>query len=136
MASQREVDGCFAHHDAFVTYPLSGHLTLQHFPSLADMIASQGVRGTCSRILLDWSEVVSWDFQKPGGRQLDAWRDGTSRIDRLAILHGSAGNRPAALLGAILREKGCEVRSYRVDGRMQAVLWLIEATPVGGRPTR
>ena len=110
--------------DAFPVFPLRGQLETRDFLLLGDLIAAEAALRPSPRILLDWSRVTSWTFRKPSDRQLRTWREQAARVDRLAIVHDSVGNRQAALLGALLRERRCRVRSYRTIDRNSAIGWL------------
>ena len=113
--------------NAFLIFPLCGQLETRDFLALGDLIAARAAFRPSPRILLDWSEASSWKFRKPSDRQLRTWQEEAARVDRLAIVHNNVGNRQAALLGALLRQKRCSVRSYRISDRNRAIDWLSEA---------
>jgi len=124
--------GEFKRYDGFLVLPLRGHLEPWDFPLLGSLIATRSAAEAVSRFLLDWSDVSSWNFRKPTDRELRVWLEDVSRIDRLAILHNSVANRQAALIGAALRERRCQVRSYRIADRDLAIDWLSGGS--GNRP--
>lgn len=111
--------------DGFLLFPLRGRLETRDFLLLGDLILAQAALRPSLRILLDWSEVTAWRFCKPSERRLRAWHGEVAGIDRLAIVHNSIGNRPAALIGAVLRQRRCSVRSYRTANRSHAIEWLM-----------
>lgn len=113
---------------ALLNFPLRGQLEPTDFLLLVDMIGAQAAFLSSPRVLLDWSEVTSWKFGKPSERQLRRWQN-EARVDRLAIVHNTVGNRQAALLAAVFRRNRCQVRSYRIADRDKAIDWLTSKTP-------
>lgn len=121
-----------SHDDAFLLFPLRGQLETRDFLLIGEMIMAQAALHPSPRILLDWSEITSWKFRKPPDRRLLAWMEEAGRVDRLAIVHNSIGNRQAALLSAVFRQQRCWVRSYRPVDRSRAIDWLTTQRPLDG----
>lgn len=105
---------------------LRGRLDTTAFLGLAHLLATQHASERSSRLLLDWSELVSWHFTRPAIADLQHWLAYAEGIDRVAIVHQRRWNRQAAWLAAVLRTKDCKVRSFRFDGRDRAMSWLNE----------
>lgn len=116
-----EIDSTFG--DDIVAVRHRGSVTDSEFIALAGTVADFSGRGDL-RLLLDWVDIEDWTFSVPGGDALIAWRRAAKTIRRIAIVHDPRLNRPAAWLGAVLREEGVIVRSWRSQHAAQAAIWL------------
>lgn len=115
---------------------LRGRLDTAAFLGLAHLLAARQASRRASRILLDWSELVSWHFTRPSIADVQHWLAFTKNVDRVAIVHQRRWNRQAACIAAVLRTKDCQVRSFRFDGRDRAIAWLTERRALGSRPAK
>lgn len=77
-------------------------------------------------VLFDWSEIASWAFRPPSLDELRGWLAAAKLVGRIVILHHRAFDRQAAWLAALLRARGCSVRSYRPDDCDRARRWLTD----------
>jgi len=94
------------------------------FLALADLVTVRQACRKSSRILFDWSELISWNFTRPPTADIKRWLACAEGTDRVAIVHQRRWNRQAAWFAALLRTKNCQVRSFSVDDRDRAVIWL------------
>ena len=99
---------------------LRGRLDMAGFLAVAGLLEA----GRASRILFDWSDLVSWDFRPPGRKELHHWLDDSRFIDCIAIVHHRYWNRQAAWFSALLRTQDCRVRSYCMEDYARALKWL------------
>ncbi|MGV4791584.1 STAS/SEC14 domain-containing protein [Rhizobium sp. F40D2] len=100
-----------------------GPVTDSEFLALAEMVADLPGRGDLL-LFLDWVGIKDWAFSAPGGDALIAWRRAAKAIRRIAIVHDPRLNRPAAWLGAVMRQEGVIVRSWRPQHALLAATWL------------
>lgn len=116
-----EIDSTFGY--GIVAVRHRGRVTDSEFTALAGTVAGFPGRGDLL-LLLDWVCIEDWAFSVPGGDALIAWRRAAKAIRRIAIVHDPRLNRPAAWLGAVLREEGVVVRSWRPQHATLAATWL------------
>ncbi|MCY1740725.1 STAS/SEC14 domain-containing protein [Ensifer sp. SL37] len=116
-----EIDPTFG--NDIVAFRHRGTVTDREFVALAGTVADFPRRGDLL-VLLDWVGIEDWAFSIPGGDALIAWRRAAKTIRRIAIVHDPRLNRPAAWLGAVLREEGVIVRSWRPQHAALAATWL------------
>jgi hypothetical protein len=76
------------------------------------------------RVLFDWSQLRSWRFIAPTTAAIREWNATTPEITRAAFIHDRKWDRHVALLSALLRVKGAEVRSFRCVDAERAAAWL------------
>lgn len=76
------------------------------------------------RVLFDWSELDSWQFEAPSPATIQVWKEAVPSVSRAAIVHDPKWNRHAALLAALLRVCNAEVRSFLPSHRDVAVNWI------------
>src|SRR5579863_1229527 len=91
---------------------------------LAEEIASRLSGDSPWRILLDWSLIKCWPFEAPSPGAITRWNKIVPRIRRVAIVHAPKWNQHAAVLSALLRLSGAEVRSFRQRQHGDGVAWL------------
>jgi len=75
-------------------------------------------------VVCDWSAVERWVFRAPSAEEIADWNGAAPAIKRLALIHSSKWNQHAALLSALLRIGGSEVRSFHPAEREKAHAWL------------
>jgi hypothetical protein len=92
--------------------------------ALAEEIAARLSGDAPWRILLDWSLVKSWPFEAPSPATVARWNEVVPRIRRVAIVHAPKWNQHAAVLSALLRLSGAEVRSFRPPEHSNGASWL------------
>lgn len=110
----------------------SGYLTLRlqgaqppfDLGALAEEVSARLSGNAPSRILLDWSLVKSWPFEAPSPATVARWNEIVPRIRRVAIVHVPKWNQHAAVLSALLRLSGAEVRSFRPRELSSGASWL------------
>lgn len=125
-----EIDSTFA--NGIVAIRHRGTATDLEFIALAETIAGLPNNGDLL-LLLDWVGIEDWTFSVPGGAALIAWRSAARTIRRIAIVHDPCPNRPAAWLGAVLREQRVIVRSWRAQHAALAASWLqADVSAIGG----
>jgi hypothetical protein len=108
--------------------PLKGHVDMADFRAIGERLAVTR-RSKPIVVLLDWSGIATWVFRPPARAELLGWLAAAEFIDRVAIVHPRTFDRQAAWLGALLRSRGCQVRSYRSDHVAPAKAWLkVDAT--------
>jgi hypothetical protein len=105
---------------------LRGHVEMTDFLGLGDLLAKRHAVRPFSNVLFDWSEVESWNFRLPAAAELEIWLQDADFIDCVAIVHHRGWNRQAAWFAAVLRKRGCHVRSYRLLDHGRAAMWLRE----------
>jgi hypothetical protein len=93
---------------------IANELTLHH-----------GDDGSLS-VLFEWSQVSSWTFEAPGAGALLEWKKTAPPISRAALVHSQKLTRHAAILAALMRVSGAEVRSFRTPECDRAVEWLAQ----------
>jgi hypothetical protein len=82
-------------------------------------------RGSAGRyVVYDWSSIERWAYRAPSATEIAGWRCAAPAIKRLAIIHPPKWNQHAALLSALLRLGGAEVRSFHPAEREKALAWL------------
>lgn len=116
-----EIDSTFG--EGIVAIRHHGTVTDSEFTALAGTVADFARCGDLL-LLLDWVGIEHWTFSVPGGDALVAWRRTAKAIRRVAVIHDPRMNRPAAWLGAVLREEGVIVRSWRPQQAALAITWL------------
>jgi hypothetical protein len=81
---------------------------------------------TCRRwrVLFDWTGLEGWDDRHKFSLSCRDWQPTAARISRVSIVHGCRWNRQAALLAAVFRVHGIQVRSCCLRNREQALAWL------------
>jgi SpoIIAA-like len=92
--------------------------------AFADQLARSQSDEVPLRILLDWSLIESWPFEVPSPAAIRSWGIIGPSIKRAAIVHARKWNRHAALLSALLRLGGVEVRSFPQRDHSNAADWL------------
>src|SRR5947199_8162693 len=92
--------------------------------TLAEEIATLLSDEAPRRIFLDWSSVKSWPFAAPSRQAIACWSMIVPPIRRVAIVHAPKWNQHAALLSALLRLSGAEVRSFHPRQHAGAAAWL------------
>jgi hypothetical protein len=75
-------------------------------------------------LLFEWSQVSSWPFEAPSARAIRDWKKTAPRISRAAVVHDHRLTRHSAILAALLRVDGAEVRSFHPPAYDRAVAWL------------
>jgi hypothetical protein len=78
----------------------------------------------CWRVLFDWTQLEGWDDRRSFNLACQSWGRGAGLILRVSIIHRSRWNNEAALLAAVLRTRGVEVRSWPVNEHALAIAWL------------
>ena len=116
-----EVDPTYG--DDIVAIRLCGTMTDREFAALTATVADSTPRGSI-RLFLDWLGIQHWAFKAPEGNALFAWRNAAQAIACAAIVHDHRLKRQAAWLGAVLREEGVTVRSWRPRQAAAALIWL------------
>ena len=102
---------------------------LQGVQSVAEFGAlSTTLTETVSRrrwcLLFDWTALQGWDDRRSFPLSCQAWHATAKLIARLSIVHRHRWNHQAALLAAVLRVHGVQVRSWPERERAQAASWL------------
>jgi hypothetical protein len=92
--------------------------------AFADQLARSQSDDVPRRVLLDWSLIESWPFEVPSPAAVRSWSVTGPSIKRVAIVHARKWNRHAALLSALLRLGGAEVRSFPQRDHSYAAEWL------------
>ena len=77
------------------------------------------------RILFDWTSLQGFDDRRSFDLSCRRWRQTAGSIARAAIVHQHRWDHYAALLAAVLRVQGVQVRSWPVRDHAQALVWLI-----------
>lgn len=108
--------------DGIVVIRHRGAVTNSEFIALAASVAEAEPHGIV--LLLDWLGIEHWAFAVPEGDAVNAWRKAAKTVRRAAIIHDHRLNRQAAWLGAVLREEGVTVRSWRPEHAAAAADWL------------
>jgi hypothetical protein len=75
-------------------------------------------------LLFEWSQVSSWPFEAPSAVAIRDWKKSAPRISRAAVVHDHRLNRHAAILAALMRVDGSEVKSFHPPAYDSAVAWL------------
>jgi hypothetical protein len=76
------------------------------------------------RMLFEWSHVTSWPFEAPSEAAVEAWGRTAPAISRAAIVHGQRLYRQAAILSALMRLGGAQVKSFHPSDYDKAMDWL------------
>ncbi len=105
---------------------------MKQFLALAHLLANEHASMPFANLLFDWSDLVSWDFQRLSRHEIQPWLEDTHFIHRVAIVHRRGWNRQAAWLSALLRNRDCVVRSYGQNDYRQAMTWLCQGLPNQG----
>jgi hypothetical protein len=74
--------------------------------------------------LFDWSQVSSWPFQAPPSAAVQTWSSTAPSVSRAAIIHDQKWDKHAAVLSALMRVRGGQVRSFHSLEHEKAVAWL------------
>ena len=104
-------------------------ICLQGMQSAAEFGAlGRTLSQTCSRrrwcMLLDWTGLEGWDDRRRFSLSCQNWHPAAELIARASIVHQPRWNHQAALLAAVLRIHGAQVRSWSARDRGQALDWL------------
>jgi hypothetical protein len=75
-------------------------------------------------LLFEWSQVNSWPFEAPSARAIRDWKQTAPLISRAAVVHDHRLTRHSAILAALMRVDGAEVRSFHPPAYDRAVAWL------------
>jgi hypothetical protein len=76
------------------------------------------------RMLFEWSHVTSWPFEAPNEAAVAAWGRTSPAISRAAIVHGQRLYRQAAIISALMRLGGAQVKSFHPSDYGRAMEWL------------
>ena len=109
--------------DGIVAIRHHGAMTNREFTELARGIARLSPQ-TSWLFLFDWHRIETWPFVNPDAEVMTAWCKAARAIRRTALVHDHRMNRQAAWLGAVLRERGVLVRSWRPPEAAVALRWL------------
>jgi hypothetical protein len=87
-------------------------------------------------LLFEWSQVMSWPYEAPSAGAIREWKKRSPQISRAAVVHDHRLTRHAAILAALMRVDGAEVRSFHPPAYDRAVAWLAgepQLSPLDGR---
>jgi hypothetical protein len=76
------------------------------------------------RVLFDWIALEGWDDRRKFNLSCQGWHSTADLIARVSIVHRHRWNHQAALLAAVFRVHGVQVRSWPTSDRTQALGWL------------
>jgi len=76
------------------------------------------------RVLFDWTELQGWNDRREYNLSCQKWSLIADAITRASILHRPRWNHQAALLAAVFRVHGVQVRSWPLHRRDEALQWL------------
>ena len=110
--------------DTYVTMKLTGLHNAEAFAEEARSFSLIFESREALLVLFDWSELAGWDEGLSTTESCRLWASAARQMRRSAIVHDRQWNRQAAILGAVLRLNGVEVRSWRAAEREAAVAWL------------
>jgi hypothetical protein len=117
-----------------VTSPQADHVLSIYFKGMQSAAAfgalSDGLPQRRSQrrwcLLFDWSELDGWDDRRVFNLSCRSWHGIADQIARASIVHRHRWNHQAALLAAVLRVHGVQVRSWPTSHRAQALTWLFD----------
>lgn len=95
--------------------------------AIGDELERQASGAKGMRVLFDWSHLKSWPFAAPSAADSHEWNKAALPIARAALVHDRKWDRHAAVLSALLRIGGAQVRSFRLSDRDNAIDWLERA---------
>jgi len=106
-----------------LSFCLKGVQSAAEFGDLSNNLPStNSQRRWC--VLFDWSALEGWDDRREFNLSCRSWHATAERIMRASIVHRPRWNHEAALLAAVLRVHGAQVRSWQTGERAQALDWL------------
>jgi len=97
-----------------VSIRLSGLHRASDFAELARSFSTRFPEREGLYVLFDWSALSVWDNDSAAREACKKWESAVPPIHRAAIVHPQRWMRHAAVLSAVLRVKGVEVRSWSV----------------------
>jgi hypothetical protein len=117
----------------FLTLQSGGEQSVLNLSELAAELARVRGKETSFRVLFDWSNVTSWRAQTPRADVAQIWSQTAPHVARAALVHDHRWTRQAALLAAVIRVTGGQVRSFHPRDYEKAINWLTDKlAPLNG----